>query len=345
MKILYLSIISVLTLTTYAYTPHKNDEKIPVIIETDIGQFMDDAWALTFLLKDPLVDIRLIVASTNNTELRAKIIAKFCDISNNGNIPIAISDKTSDYAGPQSYWASGYNLTAYPGQIIRGNSAQVVASFLKKSLLAGERVHLVELSPPIVFSQVAQTYPELLKQTVSQTDFMGGCFKYGYGHSFGQTTEYNAKFDINATDKFFNAIFDSPLQLSPLDTSAQVRISGDDYQRVLLASKNDVLLGALIESFRVWWKMCPEDPLGIMCPVNDPDSFTSSLFDLQAAAFASSYGEELKKFVVMEKNLMVAINETGFTNIDVGKGSLMDVFMEWENLSGFITELTNIIIN
>lgn len=340
-------ILSLILLSALTTARHASGS-VPTIIETDIGQFMDDAWGLTFLLKDPQIDIRLIVVSTNNTELRAQIVAKLCAAAGRGDIPIAVGEKTSEYAGPQSYWASDYNLSAYPGPIIRsderGAAAAAVAAALEKALLAGERVHLVELSPPIVFAEVAQTYPELLSAAVvAQTDFMGGCFEYGYGHFPGQTAEYNAKFSVNATDRLLRAEFGAPMQLSPLDTSAQVRVAGDDYQRVLEAAQQDALLGALIESFRVWWKMCPEDPLGIMCPQNDPDSYTSSLFDLQAAAFASSYAELLRKYVVVERERPVVVNETGFTNIESG-GSLVDIFMSWNDLSGFISDLITFII-
>lgn len=342
-SLLFISLVAILALASDARTVNGNDAKIPVIIETDIGQFMDDAWALTFLLKDPQVDIRLIVVSTNNTELRAQIVAKLCASSSHKSIPIAIGDKTSDYAGPQSHWAASYNLTSYPGSIIRTSASIAVATVLKSALLAGERVHLVELSPPIVFSEVAQTYPDLVSAATVYAGFMGGCFKYGYGHSFGQTTEYNAKFNITATDRLLRAQFATPLQLSPLDTSAQVKVTGDNYQRVLVASQKDGLVGALVESFRVWWRMCPHDPLGIMCPQNDPESYTSSLFDLQAAAFASSYAGSLRKFVVVEKNQPVAVNATGFTNI-VSEGSPTDIFMEWNDLPGFMTEVIDVIV-
>ena len=341
--LLFVPLLSILALSSESRAIDRNDAKIPVIVETDIGQFMDDAWALTFLLKDPQVDIRLIVVSTNNTELRAQIVAKLCASSSHKSIPIAIGDKTSDYAGPQSHWAASYNLTSYPGPVIRTSAAVAVATALKSALLAGERVHLVELSPPIVFSEVAQTYPELVSAAAAHASFMGGCFRYGYGHSPGQTTEYNAKFNISATDGLLRAQFGTPLQLSPLDTSAQVKVAGDNYQRVLAAAQKDGLLGALVESFRVWWGMCPYDPLGIMCPPNDPESYTSSLFDLQAAAFASSYADSLRRFVVVEKSQPVAINATGFTNV-VPEGSPADIFMEWNDLSGFMTEVIGAIV-
>ena len=338
---MFLSLFSVLILTA-GTTMGKG---VPMIIETDIGQFMDDAWALTLLLKDPLIDIRLIVTSTNNTVLRAQTVAKLCAAAGRSDIPIAIGERTSDYAGAQTYWAASYNLSAHPGPIIRSGAASAVVSVLKEALLAGERVRLVELSPPVVFAAVAQAHPNLFAAAVAQAEFMAGCFKFGYGHTPGQTAEYNARFIIPATDALLHArLAGCRLRLTPLDTGAQVVVKGDNYQRVLAASKQDSLLSALIESFRVWWKMCPLDPLGIMCPPTDPDGYTGSLFDMQSAAFASSYAGSLIKYVVVEENQPVAINATGFTNI-VPEGSPTDIFMSWDDLPGFMSVVTDILTN
>ena len=53
---------------------------IPVIVDTDIGQDMDDSWSLAFMAGRPdLFDIKLVVSATRDTHGRAQIIAKYLD--------------------------------------------------------------------------------------------------------------------------------------------------------------------------------------------------------------------------------------------------------------------------
>ena len=56
--------------------------KIPVIFDTDICDDIDDTWALGFLLKCPELDVKLITTTSDNTPLKARLIAKFLEIVN-----------------------------------------------------------------------------------------------------------------------------------------------------------------------------------------------------------------------------------------------------------------------
>ena len=53
---------------------------IPVIVDTDIGQDMDDSWSLALMAGRPdLFDLKLVVSATRDTHGRAQIIAKYLD--------------------------------------------------------------------------------------------------------------------------------------------------------------------------------------------------------------------------------------------------------------------------
>lgn len=54
-----------------------NSAKIPVIMNTDIGDDMDDTWSLGLLLKSPELDLKLVVGDQERPEYRAKLLAKF----------------------------------------------------------------------------------------------------------------------------------------------------------------------------------------------------------------------------------------------------------------------------
>ena len=50
-------------------------DKIPVILDTDIGGDIDDTWALVMMLKSPELDVKLVTTDTGNTTYRAKVAA------------------------------------------------------------------------------------------------------------------------------------------------------------------------------------------------------------------------------------------------------------------------------
>lgn len=72
-----------------------SQDKIPVIVDTDIGSFSDDFWALAFVLTNPALDVKFIITSGRNTVGKAKIAGKY--LQNMGrSIPIGAghSDET-----------------------------------------------------------------------------------------------------------------------------------------------------------------------------------------------------------------------------------------------------------
>src|SRR5882724_8840902 len=49
----------------------------PVILATDIGDDIDDTWALGLLLKSPELDLKLALGEYGKNQYRARLVAKF----------------------------------------------------------------------------------------------------------------------------------------------------------------------------------------------------------------------------------------------------------------------------
>src|SRR4249920_1984381 len=90
--------------------------RIPVIIDTDIGDDIDDTWALVLALRSPELDVRLVVTDFGNTEQRAKLVARVLELAGRTDIPIGIGIKENDDPGPQADWVRDYDLARYPGR-------------------------------------------------------------------------------------------------------------------------------------------------------------------------------------------------------------------------------------
>ncbi|MGB9604069.1 MAG: hypothetical protein ACPMAG_14890, partial [Limisphaerales bacterium] len=70
-------------------------KRISVILDTDIGDDIDDTWALGLLLKSPELDVKLVVGDYGKPLYRAKIIAKFLETVGRTDIPIGMGIDTS----------------------------------------------------------------------------------------------------------------------------------------------------------------------------------------------------------------------------------------------------------
>ncbi|MGA2258608.1 MAG: nucleoside hydrolase, partial [Thermoguttaceae bacterium] len=55
--------------------------KTPVVLDTDIGDDIDDTWALALLLRSPELDVQLITTTCGKAEYRAKIIARLLTVA------------------------------------------------------------------------------------------------------------------------------------------------------------------------------------------------------------------------------------------------------------------------
>src|SRR4030095_12040973 len=93
--------------------------RIPVILDTDIGDDIDDTWALVPAPKAAALDLKLIVTDFGTTEQRARLVARVLELAGRTDIPIGIGSKENDEPGPQAEWVSGFDLAKYRGRILK----------------------------------------------------------------------------------------------------------------------------------------------------------------------------------------------------------------------------------
>src|SRR5277367_1302026 len=92
--------------------------KTPVILDTDIGDDIDDTWALALLLKSPELDLKLVVGDYGEAEYRARLLAKLLDRAGRSDVPVGIGlDIAPNGVGRQAAWVKDYDLKSYPGRI------------------------------------------------------------------------------------------------------------------------------------------------------------------------------------------------------------------------------------
>src|SRR5258708_2548713 len=64
--------------------------RIPIILDTDIGDSIDDAMALAFALRSPELDVRAVTTVIDDVESKTRLAWKMLGIFNRRDIPLAM---------------------------------------------------------------------------------------------------------------------------------------------------------------------------------------------------------------------------------------------------------------
>jgi len=299
--------------TTWA-ADSRPSRRIPVILDTDIGDDIDDTWALGFLLKCPEFDVKLIVGDQGKPLYRTRLIAKFLEAVGRTDIPIGMAlDANVTGDGPQAAWVKGYPLNTYRGKI-HPDGVQAIIDTVMNSR---EPMTLLAIGPLPNIAAALEREPRIAQR--ARFVGMHGSVRKGYGGSAEIHAEYNVKADAKACQRAFTAPWD--ITITPLDTCGVIDLTGDRYAQV--RDSKDRVAVAILENYRHWSVAQNKGQ-----PTKVADERSSTLFDTVAVYLA--YTEELLK---MEK-LGIRVDDSGFTRIDAA-AKPMNVATEWKDLDAF----------
>jgi inosine-uridine nucleoside N-ribohydrolase len=293
--------------------PREVASSIPIIFDTDIGDDIDDTWALGFLLRSPELDVKLVVGDNGKPEYRAKLLAKFLEAAGRADIPVGLGlDANPEKGGRQSEWVKDYDLKHYPGRI-HAEGVQAVIDTIMKSR---QPITVIAVGPVQNIAEALRREPRI----AHRARFVGmhGSVRVGYGNDPKISAEYNVKVAPNACQQVFTAPWD--ITLTPLDTCDKIVLTGDKYQQVYRST--DPIASAIIANYRAW-AAAPD----MKSSDNVPDR-SSTLFDTVAIYLAFS-----QEFCGMEK-LGIRVNDEGFTLEDPAVKP-MNVALTWRNLGAF----------
>lgn len=260
-----------------------------VILDTDIGDDIDDVFALGLLLSSPDVQIVGITSAWGNTALRSRMIDRLLCETGRADIPVATGiSKTSPHAGAfsQQPWAS--KGVDHP----HGDAATLLLSQIKQS--PGE-ITLISIGPMTNIGAAIDRDPATFRQ-LKGVVLMGGSVYRGYDADHGFTTsrppdaEYNIAMDPAAAQKLFHS--GVHIYMMPLDST---QLPFDETKRNLLASISTPLTDA-IQVLTAEWTRTTHQP-------------TPTLFDAVAAAYA------IDPTTCPTTPLNIDVDATGYTRV------------------------------
>lgn len=309
----FLRFLLALALTTgFAATPSRaaDARPVPVILDTDIGDDIDDTWALGMLLNCPELSLKLVVGDQGKNLYRARLIAKFLERAGRTDVPVGIGmDVNATGDGRQAAWVAGYNLNTYPGRIFP-DGVQAMIDLIMES---PEPVTLIAIGPMPNVAEALRREPRI----AAKARFVGmhGSVRKGYGNSDQISPEYNVRADAKACQLALSAAW--PATITPLDTCGMVQLTGADYARV--RDSKAAIPVAIMENYRIWLEANRKDQAGRQ---------SSTLFDTVAVYLA--YSEALAGI----EPLNILVTDDGFTRINE-RGNRLRVATTWKDLPAY----------
>jgi inosine-uridine nucleoside N-ribohydrolase len=285
---------------------------VPVILDTDIGDDIDDTWALALLLKSPELDLKLVVGDYGESQYRARLLAKLLDRAGRSDVPVGVGlDIAPRGEGRQSAWIKDYDLKSYPGKVLT-NGVQAIIDTIMNS---PQPVTLICIGPVPNIAEALKREPRIAQH--ARFVGMDGSVRLGYG-----TAKPCAEWNVKADPKALQAVFAAPwdITITPLDTCGLVTLAGDKYGRVRDATDRNV--ADLIANYRVWLLNQPT------LAADMADHHSTTLFDTVAVYLAIKPEQ-----CVMEK-LNLRVTDDGFTVIDP-QARLVNVATQWKDLGTY----------
>jgi len=299
-----------------------NHKKIPVILDTDIGLDIDDTWALGLLLKCPEFDVKLITTSSDNTPLKAKLVAKFLEIVGRTDIPIGIGPQENRRKGWLYPWIKDYDISRYPGTV-HENGVEVLCSTIMDS---SEQLTLIAIGPLGTIAGALKMNDKITEN--SRFVGMHGSIRIGYKGSNSPRGEFNVKRNIKACRDVFQAPWEKTI--TPLDTCGNIVLSGELFECFMKC--DNIVVNAIKENFENWKKKII--PKLFMAKKNE----TSILFD--TVAIYLGFSEDLLNI----EELNIDITDRGLTQISE-RGNLIRCATSWKDVEAFKNLLVDRLIN
>lgn len=218
-----------------------------IIIDTDIGDDIDDAFAVALALSSPELQVLGFSASFGDTVTRAKMLDRMLGELGKSDIPVA-------QGVPANVNLNAFTQRRYAeaGAFARAGHPGSVDFILEQARKYPGQVSLVAIGPlPNVGAAIdkdAATFRKLKRVVI-----MGGSIRtmtdpYGVASPIAPHPEWNIKNDIAAAQKLFTV--GVPLVVLPLDSTANLKLH--DVARTALFSHGSMLTNILAGLYYEW---------------------------------------------------------------------------------------------
>lgn len=214
-----------------------------VILDTDIGTDIDDAYALAAILRSPELELAGVTTVSGDAVARARLAAKLLAVAGgrSASIPVYAGISGATQYMKQVEWAAGFRAPTLH------ESGGV--EFMRREInrRPGE-VTIIAVGELTNVAALLEAEPGIGRK-IRAIALMGGAVYRGYAPGSKPEPEWNIRSNAKAARTVFAA--GVPLLLAPLDSTADLKLTPDLRVRILTHGTplNDAL-GALDQIWR-----------------------------------------------------------------------------------------------
>lgn len=261
-----------------------------VIIDTDIGDDIDDAFALALALKSPELKILGVTTEYGDTELRARLVDRYLAAVGRKDIPVA-----TGVATPHS---NVFTQAAYARQEPDRKHADGVSFLLDQIRAHPGEITIIAIGPEGNLAAAIQRDAATFRK-VKRVVLMGGSIFRGYDGKDGERRPPDAEWNINRDPQSAQALLAAgvPVFMMPLD-STQIHLEFSERERIF--ADGSALTDQLTLLYHQW-------------VAGDIYHQTPTLYDPVAATYA------IRPELCPTKPLRLEVDDKGFTRPVDGK--------------------------
>ena len=279
------ALIAIFLLTVCLCAAADTPAKIPVILDTDIGTDIDDAFALALIIDSPEFELLGVTTVSGDTEARARIAAKMLWEAGGKwrQVPVVAGAPGPKQNINQAPWAEGF----VSPQLLKENAVDFLRS--KFHRYPGE-ITLVAIGELTNVAAMLKADPPVAKK-IKRIVLMGGSIARGYEPGSPPDAEWNIRSNPRAAQVVFSSGI--AIMMTPLDVTAMLKLDATARSRIF--SQNTPLTNSLAALYHLWGRETP------------------TLFDPMAVALVLDPG------LCQSKDLAVEVDNQGFTRVAKGK--------------------------
>jgi purine nucleosidase len=237
-------------------------EKVPIIVDTDIGTDIDDAFALALALQSPELQLVGVTTVSADAYTRALIACRMLEAVGRADVPVAAGRPRR--ARPEQKGQYQYGLDpSFQKRPVAESAVEFIFAQLKAH--PGE-LTLVSIGDLTNLGRLITEHPES-KPLIKRIVIMGGAVRVGYNGKPPASWEWNIRSDIKAAQTVFSSGL--PLVVAPLDATTMLKLQEPMRERIF--SANTSLADQLHALYRLWGKTTPTlfDPVAVMLSFNE----------------------------------------------------------------------------
>jgi inosine-uridine nucleoside N-ribohydrolase len=235
---------------------------VPIILDTDIGTDIDDAFALALALASPELELRGVTTVSADAYGRALIACRMLHYAGRGEVPVAAGRPKREQ--PEQKGQYQYGLEAgFPNKPL----PEPAAEFIYKKLQAEPgKITLVTIGDLTNVGNLITNHPEA-KPWIKRIVIMGGAVRVGYDAKPPVVWEWNIRSDIKAAQVVFSS--GVPLLVTPLDATTMVKLDRPMRYRIFGAETS--LTEQLVALYKLWGRVEPTlfDPVAVTLSFNE----------------------------------------------------------------------------